>query len=71
MKPREMRDRSMKQQGWTHRRKDQRAHPYLKIWTSDAAHDDGYNQQGHGKGATFTTEEQQFHFILWDRLVTL
>ena len=69
MRPREMQDRFMKQQGWTHRRTDQTAKPYLKLWVDESRVT--VTKQGHGLGATFTNQEQQFYFILWDRLVTL
>ncbi len=64
MTPRQLRDRSMKGQGWTHRDTTLRSHPYLKLY-------DDTVMQGHGKGATFTSEEQKFYFLLWDRVVEL
>ena len=64
MTPRQLRDHSMKGQGWTHRVSNLTAHPYLKLY-------DDTIMQGHGDGATFTNEEQKFYFLLWNVVTEL
>ncbi len=66
MTPRQLRDRSMKGQGWTHRVSNLTAKPYLKLFSEPVK-----AQQSYGKGATFTNEEQQFYFLLWDKVTEL
>ncbi len=55
-------DKQAKEAGWTHRKKNKKIDPYLKLQDPLDTHD---------IGATFVDQDQKYRWLNWDQVVDL